>query len=80
MYDDILNCTFIFCLYREMQEMQRARNYMRSIAEACRVRVHAEIEAAVQGCIDIVKGHYKPNADETASICDKSLGEKFMWV
>ncbi|XP_022643742.1 uncharacterized protein LOC111266627 isoform X1 [Varroa jacobsoni] len=65
---------------REMQEMQRARNYMRSIAEACRVRVHAEIEAAVQGCIDIVKGHCKPNADETAPICDKNLGEKFIKI
>lgn len=63
-----------------MQEMQRARNYIRCIAEACRVRVHAEIDAAVQGCIDIVKGNNKPGADENAPFSDKTLGEKFMWV
>ncbi|OQR67585.1 hypothetical protein BIW11_13435, partial [Tropilaelaps mercedesae] len=63
----------------EMQEMQRARNYIRCIAEACRVRVHAEILAAVQSCIDMVKAHIKPNnADESAPVFDKSLGEKFI--
>lgn len=54
--------------------MRRGRNYMRDIAEVCGIRVFTQIRAAVQSCIDIVKG----NCPKDIRKIDTSFGEKYM--